>query len=239
MAYNDRATLRSRARVKADQDNSTFPTDAQYNDFLDEAGRTTWFDLVAAGWAADFTTANITANGTGPYVVSASPVLGVRSVFYNFGGQTWPLRRLNPGKEAMLRSLNNQTNYASFYEIRQSITLGTVIELFPTASQGTYRVDFIPDFGGFANDAAVWSGPPRSDELLVLSAAAEGASKEQNQAKVAALKGEYQELFKKVTAAASWLDMRNPAQIRDESSLSSRMTFDYPVAGPSPDFGGL
>lgn len=239
MAYNDRATLRTRARVRADQDNSTFPSDTTYNQFLDDAGRETWFDLVAAGWPANFTAQNIVATGSGPYqVASGAPILGVRGVFYNLGGQYFILRRINPGKEAMLRSLNNQTYYASFYEVRQDVTLGTVIELFPTMSTGTYIVQYIPEFGGFANDTATWQGPPRSDELLVLKAAAKGAYKEQNSSLAQEIEREYAALFQKVTAAASWLDMRNPAQIRDESSASSRVTFDYPVAGPSPDFFG-
>lgn len=240
MAYNDRATLRTRARERADQDSSTFPTDTQYNTYLDDSGRETWFDLVAAGWPANFSTTTVTANGTGPYqIAGGAAVLGVRSVMYNFGGQFWPLRRINPGKEAMLRSLNNQTQYASFYEVRQDVTNGTVVEIFPTGAQGTYRVDYIPDFPGFANDAALWQGPPRSDELVVLRAAAKGCRKEQNDPLAAEIDAEYRTLFMKVTAAASWLDMRNPAQIRDESSLSSRTTFDYPVAGPSPDFYGI
>ena len=134
----------------------------------------------------------------------------------------------------MLRSLN-QAGFASFYEIRQDVTQGTVIELFPTVAQGVYRVAYIQGFAGFANDAALWQGPPRSDEMVVLKAAIKGAKKEQNDSMARALAEEYAELFKKVTAAASWLDMRNPAQIRDESSLSSRTTFDYPVAGPSAD----
>jgi hypothetical protein len=238
MAYNDRATLRSRARVRADQDLSTFPSDSQYNDFLDDAGRETWFDLVAAGWPANFTSQTVTPGGSPAQIAAGAPVLGVRSVFYNFGGQFWPLRRINPGKEALLRSLNNQTNFASFYEVRQDITLGTVVEFFPTQAQGNYRVDYVPDFAGFANDAALWQGPPRSDEMLVTKAAAKGCRKEQNEGMARALDAEYATLYKKVTAAATWLDMRNPAQIRDETSLSSRTSFDFPVAGPSSDFYG-
>ena len=193
---------------------------------------------MAAGWPANFSTTTVTANGTGPYQIAAgAPVLGVRAVFYNFGGQFWPLRRINPGKEALLRSLNNQTQYASFYEVRQDVSQGTVVEIFPTMAQGTYRVDYIPDFTGFASDGALWQGPPRSDELVVLAAAAKMCKKEQNDALAKEIMAERAELFRKVTAAASWLDMRNPAQIRDEASWSSRTTFDYPVAGPSPDFG--
>lgn len=62
-----RAQIRSRARVKADQDNSTFPTDAQYNDIIDEVAKEVWGDLIQAGWPAETENYSVTMNGTGSY----------------------------------------------------------------------------------------------------------------------------------------------------------------------------
>jgi hypothetical protein len=223
--------LRTRARIRADQDKSAFPSDVQYNYFINEGARETWFDLIQAGWPVDFTSTSITAAGTSVYQLNGgSPVLSVRAVWFLLGGNFYELRRLNLGKEAQMRSAIGQGNYAAFYEIRQSPTLGTVIELFPSQNSGTYRVDHIPEFPGLVNDTDMWYGPARSDELIVLRSAMKGARKEQNMA--VELKSEYDELFQKVINMASWLDQRNAAQIRDMASTSPRQVFDYPVAGP-------
>jgi hypothetical protein len=56
-----RSDLRTRARLAADQDDSDFPTDDQYNLWIEAAKREVWYDLVTAGWPVNHESANITA----------------------------------------------------------------------------------------------------------------------------------------------------------------------------------
>lgn len=46
--------MRTRARIEADQDSATFPTDAQYTSWINDGMREVWTDLVTAGWPANY-----------------------------------------------------------------------------------------------------------------------------------------------------------------------------------------
>lgn len=225
-----RADLRTRARLRADQDAGQFPTDTQYNLYLDEAAREVFGDLIAAGWPPDFSTTSITANGSASYVVGGSDaVFAIRGVYNIVGNQRYELKRLNEGDRASLRSQGAQ-GPARYYDPRVSLTLGPVVELFPRPTSGTYEVDYVVDHPGFASDVAVWRGPNRSDELLVLCAARKGVLKEGRLQDAQTLLGEYQYLFEKVQRTASWFDMRNAPTIRDVGDqFTVRDAFDYDV----------
>ncbi len=62
-----RLQLRTRARVRADQDASTFPTDAQYDLLIDEAAKDVFYDLIQAGWPAETEDLSVTLTGAGSY----------------------------------------------------------------------------------------------------------------------------------------------------------------------------
>lgn len=236
MALPTRATLRTNARIRADQDSSDFPTDAQYNVYLDDAARETWWDLRVAGWPVNFASLSITASGLNFYPFSLSgQVASIHGVYYIDGsGNVYPVSRVNEGKRAVLQSSTMATQYAGFYDPRIDPVTGPGIELLPRPAQGSYRVDYILEHPGFASDADTWYGPAGSDSLVVLKAAVYGVKKEgeARAADAASLMQEYQEMLQKVISRATWFDLRNPAQIRDEVSQRSRFAFDYPVAGP-------
>lgn len=232
----DRANLRTRARIRADQDNSGFPDDTQMNFLLDEGAREVFGDLVGAGFPADYTTQNITANGAASYALnSGNPIFGVVAVYQVVGSEFILLRRVKPEHLDALRSSQGLgTGIYPEYEIRVSLTSGPKIELFPVTTQGTIRVDYVTEYAGFANDADVWRGPARSDEMIVVRTAIKALRKEGEERSAAALEAEYQRLFEKVVNQASWLDMRNPPTIRDvyHNRRDGRDLFDYPVVGP-------
>lgn len=234
-----RLDIRTRARVRADQDASRFPTDAQYNLFIDEACKDVFGDLVTSGWPPDFSTTTIAYNGssTGQAVGGGADVLSIVGVWIDIGGQRMELKRINEGDRARLTSTAQGGSYPEYYDYRVG-TSGPVVYLFPRKAATVY-VDFIPDHTGLAADATVWRGPIRSDELVVLASARKGVLKEgeARSADAKRLKEEYDELLQKVKTLASWADMRNPAMIRDESGRRTRYNaFDYDAVGPNGDF---
>lgn len=229
-----RSDIRTLARLRADHDAGKFPTDAQYNLYIDEACKDVFGDLLLSGWPADFSTTTIvyTGSASGQAVGGGVDVLGITGVWVDFGGQRLEVKRLNEGRRAALTSSTATGAYPTDYDFRVGAS-GPVIYLFPRVAATVY-VDFIPEHTGLATDGAVWRGPVRSDDLVVLATARKAVLKE-GQARVAdaaRLKEEYQEVLAKVQALASWADMRNPAMIRDESGGRNRFQdFDYPAVG--------
>lgn len=231
------AQLRTSARTRANQDDSDFPTTAQYNQYIGEAALDVFGDLVTSGYPVDFDTTTITANGASTYpvagVVPLERVFGVVGVYSLVGGVQSELKRVNEGNRAALRSSGTTGSPAEYYDLRQSFTGGTRIELLPKPTSGTYLVDWIPDFEGLVLDADTWAGPARSDELIVIAAARKAVLKEGRIQDASVLKNEYDELLDKVKRMGSWLDMRNPAQVRDVGpTRAARSSFDYAVVGP-------
>ncbi len=229
-----RAQLRTYARARADQTDSEFPSDAEYNVWLDDGAREVWYDLVQAGWPVNYTAVNKTAAGTNPITLGVSGTIAfIRGVYYKQGTTYTELRRITEGDRASLLSVTG-TTAASHYEMRIDATNGPVLELLPLPSSGTYRVEYILEHPGFSGDSVSWYGPGRSDELLVLKAAAKGCRKEGNDQGAKQLSDEYVYLLSKVQAMASWFDQRNAATIRDvgmEAQLGGgrRDPFDYDV----------
>lgn len=224
-----RSEIRTRARIRADQTNSTFPTDTEYNYLIDEAAKETWFDLVQAGWPINFSTVDKTAAGSNPITLGVGDVAFVRGVFYVSGGAVMELDRVQEGERAALMSTSG--GQATHYDVRVDPTNGAVVELLPLPSSGTYRVHYIVEHPGLATDGTSWYGPARSDELLVLKAAAKGCRMEGNDQGAVQLDREYAILLDKVQNMASWFNMRHSARIRDVADPlgGTRDPFDYDV----------
>jgi hypothetical protein len=126
-----RANLRTRARALADQDSAGFPTDTQYNIWLDDGKREVWYALVMAGWPVQYTTQTIPANGSAQYTIaSGAAILGVQAVYYSSGGIRTEVTRLDPSDKAGVLSLAGQ-EIAAGYEVRNDPASGVVLRLFP------------------------------------------------------------------------------------------------------------
>lgn len=355
-----RQQIRQRARIRADQTNSTFPTDAEYDLLIDECAKETWYDLIGAGWPTDQEDVNITANGATSYslitagavatvdtnecwvpqtaftpptsvvmptvgfvlegaygndytfnfaddgvagsetftvdhsaetivyhyspgdttigtfeadceadglltVISGSPtpaadipdedpagdatttafvaqsfaggedpgdgVFAITGVWRIDGGTFVPLRRINEGFRS---SLQSTTGIAETYEGRVNSVDGAVVLFQPNPSSGSYRVRVLREYPGLQSEHGRWTGPPRSDELIVLRAAAKGRRKEGDDQGANQLDREHAALFDRVVNMASWFHMRDPAMIRDERQdtvlgAGWRDPFDYNV----------
>lgn len=228
-----RADIRAEARDRADQNDSDFPTDAQYNTAINRGATRAFVDMVSAGWAANLATTTIVANGsTQTYSFGGSDlVVGSTLVYTDIGGQTFELKRVNPGAVPQLRSQQATGQFSEYYEVRHDINTGPVVEFFPKIA-GTYYVEYLPGFNGFANDSAVWRGPYGSDELLVLYAARFGVLKEGRTTDGEMLRKEYNDRLYELKQNASTFDLRNAASIREVLPMDRRRAFDYFAIGP-------
>lgn len=227
-----RLQIRSRARVRADQP-GTFPTDAEYNDFIDDAAREVQYELIGAGWPIARSTASgsITSTGAARLVDDwgvTEAVAFIHGVYRIDGTTVTELRRLNEGDRASFGSTIGGT--ASHYEMTISPSDGPIVTVFP-AQTGSYVVHYVAEFPGFTNDAASWYGPARSDEMIALKAAIKGMRKEGDDQGARELEREYAALYETVVRMASWFDMRNPPTIRDtgEQLTATRMPFDFDI----------
>lgn len=243
MALPTLATIRTGAQIRADHDSSDFPTQAQYNILCSDAAREVWWDLRQAGFPVNFATSTFTANGTTFYPVTGmtpavtTQVASVHGAYYLLGTDYYPLHRINEGKRAGLRSSSYQpSGFSGFYDVRYDPTLGLGIELLPPPQSGTYVIDYIAEHPGLALDTDTWYGPAGSDVLVSLKAAYFAVKKEgaARMSEAQGLLADYKDLLQSVTSRATWLDMRNPAQVRDINSELGRYSFDYPLAGPDP-----
>jgi hypothetical protein len=223
-----RSDIRSRARIHADQDSSDFPTDAQYNEYINECVKDVWFDLIQAGWPINFDSTTLTVSGATPVALGVSGTVGfVRGVFWRNGSSYVELDRLNEGDRASLMSSAGAIS-GRYYDVRIDPTSGPVLEVLPSAA-GSYVVHYIKEHPGFTADGDTWYGPARSDELIVLKVAAKAVRKEGRLQDWEALKQDYRDCWVKVTGMASWFNMRHSAKIRDVMGAQRRDAFDFDV----------
>lgn len=224
-----REDIRTRARIRADQDNSTFPTDTQYNYLIDEAAKEVWFDLIKAGWPIRPSTATLTTAGSQFLSLGVSGVAFVQTVYRNDGGQYTELRPIQEGDRAGL--LSTQTNLPNSYSVVLNSS-GYALDLLPASTGVSIRVDYISEYTGFSGDSDTWYGPARSDEMIVLKAAMKGCRKEGNDQGAQFLAQEYEYLKECVQEMASWANMRNSQLIRDVGPVqlrSARLPGDYDI----------
>lgn len=218
-----RSALRTRARDKADQDNSTFPTDSQYNSWLDEAAGAVWRRMVGAGWKPDRTTLSIAATGATSYTVGTD-VHTVIEVNRIEGTSKFPLRRIKPEESQAMAPLTGQ---AELYEFVGGASTAMTIEFFPRPTSGSYEVRYTKRFPGFTGDSDTWYGPDGTDQCIVLLAAIEGASKEDAHEKVASLQDKLKFAWSEVIEQANWMDQKSVPTVRDTRSQYPRDGADW------------
>lgn len=217
--------LEARARVRADQDQSTFPTSAQYLSLISDAAEELWNRMVAAGSKPAQTATPITATGAASYTIGTN-VLTVLSVERHEGTERVPLARAQEEELPWLRGLS--AGQAERYDLVGGATTALSLELFPNPTSGSYTVRYIPRFTRFTAGTDNWYGSPRSDEYIVVSTAIKALRKEGDDARD--LARELDAIFEDVVRMAPWQDAQHPGRVADRRFHGHfRRPFDYPV----------
>jgi hypothetical protein len=222
-----RADIRTRARIRADQTDSTFVDDTTFNVFIDEGAKEAWYDLVQAGWPVSFSSVEGTASSQFTVLGISGVVAMCRGVYRKDSGGVCELQRIPEGQRAGL--MDQAGNTPAYYQVLIDPSNGPTLELLPAPTGTLYHVDYTLEYPGFANDTTVWYGPARSDELIVLGAAAKANLKEGDRSAAGELLQERAALLEKVIGMASWFDARNPATIRDVNSMPRLNPFDFQI----------
>ncbi len=204
--------METQARVIADQDESTFPTSAQYREFISDAAQELWGRMIAAGLKPGQTATQVTATGAASYTLGTTPLV-VLSVERHDGTERLPLQRAAEEDLPSWRSMTGSQAFA--YDLVGGATGALGIELFPPTSTGTYTVRFIPRFVRFTSGADTWFGPARSDEFIVRSAAATALGKEGDRAGEKMQLDRADKVWGDIVQMASWQDAQYPGRVRD------------------------
>jgi hypothetical protein len=204
--------MEARARSLADQDNSTFPTSAQYLEYLSDRGEELWDRMLAAGLKPAVTTTSVTATGAASYTLGTTPI-SVLSVERNDGQERIPLHRAEDWELPALRSIGSGNGFADFYEITGGATGALSLELYPLPSTGTYTVRYVPRFTRFTAGSDVFFGPPRSDRFMVVGAAIDALGKEGDTA--SDLRKELAIVFEDIIRYAQIQDAQHTSRVRD------------------------
>lgn len=229
------ASLRTRARIRADQDSSTFPTDTQYDYLLNEAAKDVWMDLLGAGmpygvgFGGNAALSQALQANTGFLSISAdnsaNDIAAITGVYMRDGGAYKELKVLPADRRAdMLLATGTPT----YYRIEHTQS-GAKVYLYPVPPDGgSYRVDVITTLVTMDVNTG-WSGPARSDELIVLRAAMKACRKEGNDQGAQFLAQEYAELWEKTMRMVQWF-RKDAELIRDVQPLMpARDGYDYDV----------
>lgn len=232
MASVSRSQLRTRARLRANQDGATKPSDDSYNIWLNECLQKVWYDLLGAGWVPEYQQATFVATGVTNQLAGGDSIATVLGVFWQCGGAYIELPRIQEGQRASLMSQGSGT--PAGYRVFASATDGLAVEILPPSVGQTFVVNYIPEQLDMSTDLDAWRGPARADELIVLCTAAKAMRYEGNDQGAAQVDKEYYDLLPTVLAFASMLDGRNAPTIRDVGPTAGlgrpqRDPFDYDV----------
>jgi hypothetical protein len=227
-----RANIHASVRVAADQDFSTYPTDAAVNNIIDRATSAVWRRMLAAGWKPDRITVNINANGAASYALGTD-VAVVHSVEFLTGpgstGFRVPLHRVKPEELSYFLSTPNQTTQAWAYDLVGGATAAMNIELYPVPITGSYQVRYTQRFPGFNADGDNWYGPDGSVELIILTAAIECANKEGDPSDLTgSLNARLTARWSEVIETAGWMDSQGQQTVRD-AHRSARFLGDFEI----------
>lgn len=216
--------LKTRARERADMENSTFISDSELSSFINSS-YAELHDLVVSSFE-DYHTKEVSLT-----VASGASEITLPSDFYKFRGLD---REFNTGEYYAVKQFNfrernvrNRSLITSTYgtvDVQYRL-VGSTIQLTPeTHASGTYRLWYIPTFTRLTSDTDTLDGVNGWEELVVIGAAIKMLDKEESD--VSVLMKEKGDIEDRIIAMAKDRDM-DQAEVITDSSIDLDSSFPF------------
>jgi hypothetical protein len=208
-----RLQLRERARQRADQERSTFVSDAELNIYLQQS----WYELydILVSRFEDYYSQTLTTTvGAGSSEITLpADLYKLRGVDYQLDGTTFAtLRQFN-----FLERNKRARNFDRLIAGRRNIVyrmMGNKLLLLPEQdAAGTYRLWYIPRCPTLSSDSSVVDNVLDFDEYIVVDAAIKMMVKEESDP--AALLLEKQALKARIESMAAGRNAGEPMTVQD------------------------
>lgn len=217
MASVTLATLRTRAKTRADMTNSSFLADSEWNSFINSS-LDDLYDLLIQKFGDDYylsESALTTIAGTQNYALPAD-FYKLVEVDLTVNGFTQPLKRWEFKERGGIQQLVATGSTVPRYRL-----VGSNLRLYPVpVAVQTGTIYYVPVRTQLVADGDPISFPGGWEDYAVLDAAIKALNKEESD--VSALVQERNQMIARIEAAASNRDTGNPARVID---------LDRPVTG--------
>lgn len=214
MATVTLATLRTRARERADMVNSTFVTDDELARYLTASAQVV-HGLLAQKFEEDYTVStasvNVATTGIGTLPTDLLKLLGVE---YTLNGKVIPMKRFNRRERNFFRNSQGDL-YSGNLRYRQQ---GTSLLVYPPPSATlAVTVLYIPEMALTGGLIVSTSFPNGWEEWCVLDAAERMLTKEESD--VSEVRAQKNFLWEVINQAAENRDAESPAQVVDMEAI--------------------
>ena len=218
-------TLRTKAKQRADMENSDFVSDTEWATYIqDSMGEL--FDLCIEGagedWFTNATTAQNTVAGTASYTLTppSGTIYKIVLVQTVFNGVTRPIRRAVGVIGFQTNLLAGQSGWAdeqtTFYRTTHKQGGDVEITFYPTPdSERPFQVIYVPSPTDIDNGSNLFQGFSGWDEYIVVDAAMKALEKEESNTQ--ALMMRKAQLRERILHHAQTLNMGEGASIVDQS----------------------
>jgi hypothetical protein len=208
MALVSLSNLRTRVRRRADMEHSTFISDLELNQFINDSAKELYDILVNADEDYNTIVDEFTVTeGNTEYL--PSNFYKLRGLDKKIGEEFHPMRRMS------FHDRGQRDNYrGQRFNLVQYKLISNTVQLFPALrAQGDYRMWYVPEFAELLKDTDTFDGKNGFDEYVVVDAAIKCKEKEESDIKglLEAKRG----LLSRVTLMAQERDYSEPAMIQD------------------------
>ena len=225
-----RAELRTRARQRADMEDSPFITDAEINGLLSHRLTDLYDTLMESGllWLQKEVT--VVGDGNELYDLP-SDFYGVVAVDYNYSANHFiPLHEYMARERTVYENLRTGSRFPLAYAVIGRSNSTDQISLLPGTPQGqNVRVRYIPApiklEDPDSNDGTVVNGVSGYEELIIVGTAIDMLSKEESSTVM--LERRYEALMAKVQSAAEIRAWASPRRIVDTDNIDDMYWWQY------------
>lgn len=202
-------TLRSRARKRADMENSEFVTDSELDDYINTSYKELYDILVSKfeqWYVSDPTSLTLTTSDAGKKAL-ASDFYKLEGVDQQIGGKWREVHQFNFNERNRSGSLDRWTTVE--YRV-----VGTDLRFSPVdQAVGTFRYWYTPIATEMSNDTDTMDGVNGWEEYVVIDAARKMLLKEESD--ISGLLQEKQALLNRIEIMAQNRDVANAQQVED------------------------